>query len=213
MKSHATRVHLIPCFFLVLLFAGNAVYANQVAHYRSKDNSASASFGFPDASGCIWTSIDISVVESMKRFSVENRSFEAYMILSLYIYDKCNGGQRVFSGFSEQSLERGVLAFKGNLGGATVSTETALYDWVSGTTRTVEIDLAWTGVGEIWTGRRRESYLVPGYRQTTRYFGSNRSAEVFGTLLLDGAAIPAGTATTATLYNTRDGSIEIRRER
>jgi hypothetical protein len=212
MRIHPTRVHLLPLFLLFLIFAGNAAFAANSDHYlyHIKDKSAHASFGFPDASGCIWTSINVYAVESAVHASDLDQSSKAYIFVSLNTVDRCNGWWTLSSSSGEQVLDPRMLAFTGNLGGAAVVGDIVLYDRASGTPHTVGLDLTWTGIGESWSGRQSETYQEAAYRYTYRFVGSSRDAEATGTVLLDGAVFSSGTANYANLYNSRNGYMEVR---
>jgi hypothetical protein len=213
MRSHPKRVHLLPLFFLVLIFAGNVAFAADIDHYKYhiKDKSAYAGFNFPDASGCIWTSIYISAAESMSRSSTFDQSSRPYIFVSFYVIDRCDGWRTLSSSYGERFLEPGMLTFK-SLNGAAVAAEVVLDQHLGGTTHTVEIDLTWTGIGEPWSGRQSETYQEAGFRYTYRFVGSSRDAEATGTVLLDGAALPPGTVSSANLYNSRNGYMEFRHD-
>lgn len=214
MGSHPTRVHLIPLFLLFLVFAGNTAFAADVDHYKYqvRGKSAYASFHFFDASGCIHHSMHVSVAEDVVRSSSFDRYSSSYLGVSLYVVDRCDGWRTISSSHGSRVLEPGMLAFKGNLGEATVAAEVVLSDQVSGNTRTVGVDLTWTGTGEAWSGRERSVSEGGGYRSSYRYVGSSRDAEASGTVLLDGAELPAGTDAYAVLYNSRSGSMEVSRQ-
>lgn len=213
MRIRPMRVRLIPLFLLCLIFAGSAVFAADVNHYRYqfKGKSAYASFQFSDASGCIWTSMYIYASEDVTRSSSFDRFSRAYLGASLHVVDRCDGWRTISSSYGEQALEPGMLAFKGNLGGATIAAEVALEDRVTSAIQNVEIKLTWTGIGEAWTGRTHETSQGGGYRYTSRYVGSSRDAEANGTVLLDGVTLPAGTAY-ASLSNSRSGFFEVLRQ-
>lgn len=214
MRSHPTRAHPIALFLFILLCAGNVAFAgnSDQIKYHLRGKSAHASFHFPDASGCIWTSIFFSAVEDVSQYPGIDRSSSAYIAVTLLVVDRCDGWRWLFYSNDSRTVEPGMLAFKGNLGGATAMADFALYDQVSGIVHTLDIDLTWTGIGQHWAGGWRESSQEPGFRYDARFDGSSREAETIGTVLLDGAALPAGTEISATLNNSRNSYIEISRQ-
>jgi hypothetical protein len=213
MRSHPTRARPLLPFLLIVLCAGNAAFAgdSDQIRYHSKGRAAGASFHFPDASGCISTWIYVTAEESVTWEPGTDRSSGAYLGITLLIIDRCDGWRALFRGNSSPTLEPGMLTLQGNLERATAVADVVLQDPLSGITHTVAIDLAWKGTGEHWTGSEREIYQQPGYRYDARSNGTIREAETTGTVLLDGAPLPAGTEISAGLHNSRLRYVEISR--
>lgn len=206
MRSNPARIHLLSLFLLI--FAGNAAFAADV--YRVRGKLAYAGISIHDASGCVQTSVYISAAEQVSHS--RGTEWSSGIVVWLSAYDQCNEGRTVASGYGDLSLDPGMLEFKGNAG-ATAAVEVAVFDSISGTYRTVEIDLTWTATkDERWSGRSRDVWQAAGYRYTAEFTGSNRSADAIGAVLLDGIAISSGSMDFAFLQYTREGSIEIDRQ-
>jgi hypothetical protein len=100
----------------------------------------------------------------------------------LYLVDTCSewGWDVIVSAHGQAELRRNDFTMTGNLGRARLRTTIDVFDWMSGTTVPVEVDLTWRGVDEPWRWKERIHDDVGGLRTRYRHDSIGRSAEVTG---------------------------------
>lgn len=165
----------------LLLPASAGAATNQ---YRAQGETVVASFATVDATGCIWTYIEVYAYAN--RVRVDSGPSDPATGLDLYIngFDQCQGGSPVYDLYTGALVPSSALDVNGGLQSASLQATVDAFNWVTGTYEPVAIDLTWTGEGEALRGHTTSSATFPGGRYTTRLNGSYRLASVAGSVTL-----------------------------
>jgi hypothetical protein len=91
-----------------------------------------------------------------------------------------------------------AFVIDGQLASARLSATVEVYDYLTDTMRTLEVDLAWTGTSDVVRGTDHFHEQTPAYTLNRHFNGASRAALAAGTIW-DGAAnlIPEPTANAA----------------
>lgn len=195
---------------LTLLSLTAPALAVTTEQYKFKGESASAFFYQND--GCNSTYVDVYAFENVTKNApgAPTKQSEVYIYYSNY--NRCTVTESYGSGASKNPI------FKSNksLQSASLNGTFTVTDYLSGPTvkrapltKTVELALTWTGVGDIYRGNNHSRNQGPGYISNFRSVGAYRDAKVAGTVTLDGTDLIANLSSNASLSFSISGSLFI----
>ncbi len=179
----------------------------EISHFQFRGRSAYAGFTDTDSMSCISTSVSVSLYEN--RFQQMPGPPQPEAALEIYFsqYDYCQNAY-LFSGGGWAPLPAQAFDISQSLQSASVTATIDVFDGISGAQNSVTIDLDWTGVGETFHGISRNQTITPHYKHISRSSGSNREAQVSGTILLGTKNLAAGSSW-ASLYSSQSGYLSI----
>lgn len=130
------------------------------------------------------------------------------------IFDSCNF--RFINGFAEMDITE--AAFNGNLTSAHVTATATIeyfdeFSMTTTNTETFNINIDWTGSGEVYTGMYNSNYSGAGYRTISRTTGTNRTAEVSGSISSDTISVILGESSWADMGRATYSNISIYKNR
>lgn len=129
-----------------------------------------AIFQSMDDSGCIDTRV---VIET---------GAEYLNSISVTQHDICQG-QLIMEAYGNKPLTKSEIRYTGNLGSTRLKTTVQLTDFVRNLTFDVQVDLKWTGTGQINQYHQHQNYSpFPGCHINQQIWGQYRSARVSGTV-------------------------------
>jgi hypothetical protein len=171
--------------------------------FQFKGEHAYAFFGQSD--GCSDTGVDVSVYDSVTRSSPGRATPQTEAYLYYYSYNYCTGTYS--SGYGSSSN----VTFTSNnqLSSATLNGTFSIYNYTSDTTKTANVALTWTGVGDTFRGSSHSRYQGPGYTSNERSVGSSRTAQVSGSVTVDGNNLISGLSGAGVLSSSNSGSVQI----
>ena len=170
---------------LMLGVFGQYTTASAAEMYKWKGPGADAYFSSWDESGCVATDVSVFTRDETFQNPPGRPSENSFVYLTIYQYDYCLGQQlRSAEGFAWIGANDLQVAKK--LGSATLSTSLSLYDWTSDTYFDVYVDLTWNATGPAVKEKSQYRSHAPGCKYHSRFQGTFRSAEVYGTVT-DGA--------------------------
>lgn len=202
MKTHPMRLRL-ALLTLLALALGLGAASGDVYRHNEQERSVDADFYFEDASGCIYTSIIVFV----DRERTPEGGSTGYM--GLFRADRCAGDRALLNVRESLTPAPGEMSFQGHLASATLTTTFEAFDAVSGSTRTVHVDLLWTATDRTYQSLYRAGYFVPDYRFTLRQHGMSRPAQATGSILIDGEEMILGPSSDAAITDSKVWSIEV----
>jgi hypothetical protein len=163
----------------------------EVYHYRSSGPGASA--GFSDfTSGCIASSVGLSVSKGRYTEGEPEPSLGAYLNLFIVEYDLCTGEEYpvlISERFALVPIPVESFQTQGGVGGlqsASLQVTVDTYNEFTGNVDPVTIDLTWTGMGPVTHGHHNENVSYPHIRQILNFLGTQRNATVSGSVIVDG---------------------------
>ncbi len=124
-------------------------------------------------------------------------------------YDYCNGTMRS-SGYG--SVINPEFTIDKQLNSATLNETFTVYDESSGTQKSVDVALTWTGTGDTYRGNSHYHYQGPGYMSNYRSVGSDRNAQVSGSVTLDGTNIIENLSSFSLMNSSNSGSVTVTRK-
>lgn len=175
-----------------------------------KGGDASADFGSVSSDGCVFTNAEIQPFQNLTRpGNVTNQMVS----VSISVFDVCGAGQLVAaSNFDSNTQDlnfSGTIQFGDHLSTARVQGTAIMFNFLSNTTFTATIDVAWQGYGPTTRSFSSQHSRAPGVIANTHFNGDFRSAEASGTLT-DGTTNFAATPTLdAQLDDVSSGDIQI----
>ena len=174
-----TTLKLLMVLVLALTTFMQHSSASAASTFKFRDEGAFAFFSSVD--GCILTDVSIFASDSNSQTPPGPGSPSSGTGLFISQYNLCTGEQLLGAeGFAP--LADPDFQISGRFESATLSATVSVFDYVSGNTFDVFVDLTWTGVGSLSReGFKFRSHL-PGCKVHTRFRGTFRSAEVSGTV-------------------------------
>jgi hypothetical protein len=186
---------------------------SEVLHSKLKGPSLYASFNDFDPVSCVFTMASFSINE-MQTVDASGAAFSG-PLLSLYIdqYSLC-GGHGGAEYFAQELLPDGALhTDSARMSSASLQvTIYASYERGQPKIVPINIDLVWTGDGDVSTGHTSRITSNRFFRTMTRSHGTTRRATVSGTMLLWGENV-ADTDSFALLGYSHSGSITVQKPR
>lgn len=170
--------------------------------YRLRGESASASFYTYDDCGS--TNVYVSAYNNITKERPGAPTSQMSADISYYSYNYCTG--TYLSGYGSSSNAN--FTIDNQLNSAALRGTFTVYDYSSQTTKTAEVDLTWTGVGEKSSGKSNYTYQTPTVVYRSRYNGDSRDAQVAGTVTLDGTNLIANLSSYGYLSSFRSGTLE-----
>jgi hypothetical protein len=185
----------------VLSLSLPALAAN-VERYQVKGQSASAYFSKYDNCGYSSVSVDAFTNRTKEEQGAPTEQMGAY----LYYYNNnyCTGTYSSGYGYSPNAN----FTINNNLNSASLTGTFSVYDYSSGTTKTVDVKVNWTGTDDYSSNSKSsDTYQTPDFLVRSSYKGDSRSAQVSGSAILDGIDLIANTSySSGTLRSIKSGS-------
>jgi hypothetical protein len=188
------------------LSAGNAAAANTF-HSTFRGSQVTAYFFSVDPSGCIVTDAYVSAVDG--RIKTEGSpTADSTAWVGVSMYDSCTG-TLLSSASGSAVLASDALQIDPKLESATLNASIEAFDWLSGSPITLDVELTWTGSGEVTSSKYHQQYTSPGYRVHSRGDGSFRAASAVGSISNGSVEFASAPSLYGDLSSVKSGYIEI----
>ena len=207
MRNHPARLRLAILTLFALALGSDAAMGD-VYRYQYKGEGADAEFHLQDASGCIVTSARVFVLGGRERGTGVDPSTLPTGYIDLYRTDVCAGNQ-LLSAVAYGTFDPAEFEIHGHLASATFTTTFTAYDSVSGTNRTIAVDLIWIATERTVQVIDRYNIHGPGYRIRNRTHYMTRPAQATGRIVLDGEEFLSAPANSASIGDFRTGIFEV----
>ncbi len=158
-----------------LLVAPNQSYGNE--HYRYKGRSVWVDFWYE--SGTVYGSIIVTAADFMEKDGPGQPDKSQRCTVNVWLYD-WDLGEDVMD--MSGSFSIGDEEFLWTQRYASLNVVVSMYDLVSDSMKDVYINLEWFGEDQVWKGNNFGHSRF--YKR--RWNGSERSAEIAGTMMIDG---------------------------
>lgn len=187
---------------LTVLSLSLPVVAANVNKSQFKGENAYATFYQYD--GCNSTSVSVSAFTNITKSApgAPTDQMGAYLYYDNYNY--CTGTYSSSSGESPNA----TFTIDNQLKSASLKGTFALYDYYSGTTKTANVNLTWTGTGDLFRNRSSYTYQTPTSLTRYRSNGENRDAAVSGSVTVDGTNVITNLSSYGSLYSSSNGTFE-----
>jgi hypothetical protein len=164
--------------------------AAEVLRMQYSGPTAKAWFSHTDERGCI---VDMVSIKASQGRAKQGGQPEAASQIFVWVwqYDACsdpNSLVTLFDGMVRTSLPAGALQVNRRLDTATLNTTVDVYDYVSGTTHSVAINVGWTATGDARYVKESDQVRVGSYIFSQRFESTSRPAQASGSVSLDNSA-------------------------
>lgn len=192
---------------LTVLSLSLPAMAATTTRYQVKGQNANASFYQYD--GCNSTDLYVFAADSVTKDApgAPTSQKEANIYYSNYNY--CTGTGSYGYGSSQNATFTTKQLDSASLNGTFTVTEFS--GDTSGTSKTLNVALTWTGTGDTYRGNSHSHFQGPGYSSNSRYVGAYRDAQVSGSVTLDGKNLISNLTSYASLNSSTSGYREFTR--
>jgi hypothetical protein len=185
--------------------AAQAASAAGAERYDFKGDNAYADF-FTE-SGCVVTYVSIFATDDRTRSGPEGSASRSGAYASMYQYDSCTW-QQLKSAYGYTELAPDAFQLRGQ--DANLATTVELFDYVSGSSIPVTIDVTWTATGSSSTGISHYLYRSPSFKEIYHSVGTYREASAVGTMTTsDGTNLTPNPTSYAALASSKSGYLQI----
>jgi hypothetical protein len=155
--------------------------------FLNRSRIVNASFSSTDPSGCITADVFLFAAEASPHDPPGPAQPLAAVSLSIYQFDNCTGATLLSAGSSGfVSVPKEDIQVLGRSDSATLSTTLEVFDFVSNTSLSVNIDLTWTATGDPTHINERSLVQSPGSLVLARSSSVAREAEASGSISVRG---------------------------
>jgi hypothetical protein len=194
------------CFALVfgILILHTAVWAADTFSVRGP----SASSGFSRTEGCITTEVFVFATEVKFHDPPGPPTPVSFADVGLFQFDDCTR-TTLQEAFGDATLTDEAFQVSRKLTSATLKATVQVTDEISGSTSTLDIDLTWTGTGELVRETDRFHSHAPGVNFQSRFNGRFRDAEASGSVSLGGMNLAQQPSEFARIGSVKEGEVTI----
>lgn len=203
------RIALVVVVFCIALSVAvnPAAAKTETFHFSFKGQFAEALFSTFDETGCIETFAYVAAQEG--KVKVDGRpAVDSFAIVNLIQFNFCTG-EFLLDAFGFATLAPDEFIIDKKLNQATLTTTIVVDEFVTGTSFSVEVNVAWTGVGETSTVKDHFQIKEPGFKLNSRFMGTFRLAEASGTVSGLGMNFTPEPAFFAQMGNVKTGEVAI----
>jgi hypothetical protein len=157
--------------------------------------------------GCVETNAFVFANNGRAKYSGDPTYRESFASVSIFAIDSCSLSPLV-SAVGAAALAPGEFVTQGRFGSASLHATVEAFDYLSGNTFPLRVDLEWSGRGDTIGTKYHTQSTGPGYRITTRFSGTWQQAEASGTVISPMAYV-SGLSAWASLGETKSGVLEV----
>jgi hypothetical protein len=192
-----------------------ATRASATAVNRSRvqvrELAADAFFSSIDPSGCVETGVFVFGAEQAQKVGPGKPATGPLAFVSIFEFDFCtNQLLRDISGFTRDAV---FQANRNKLTEARLQATILAFDNLSGTEVLVEVDVAWTGTGDLFSISNRFRLKQPGLLVSQWSKGTFRAAAASGTVEVGGENFATDATSFAQIFRARSGEFVLERTR
>lgn len=174
--------------------------------FKFKGQSASAYFSSADPSGCIYTDVSVYASEQISASQPGPGSPSSGTNVSIYQYDACTGTQLLAAdGFAP--LADADFEVSKKLESAKLNATVNVFDYVSGTSFDVSLDLTWTGTSSLGHQMSHFQYQFAGCHQNLHTNGTFRFAQAIGAVSAGTTEFAPSPAVDASIFSAKSGDV------
>jgi hypothetical protein len=205
-----TRMLLVVSLALVLLALALPARAAgaETLHLSFDGLTADASFDSQDPSGCVGTFASVTADDGHFRTGTGRLEKASTATIVVSQFDDCTG-TLLFAAEGFAVLAPGEFQIDDKLTAATLTATIEVFDFVSGASFPLDVNVSWIGVGDPFTSKDRFHQTFPGFKVLKRFDGTARTASASGTVSDGTTNFTPEPASFATLASVRRGELDI----
>jgi hypothetical protein len=191
-----------------------AATATTQSRTQVRQLAASAFFQGFGPTGCVINVVSVTGAEETRKVSAGKPTTGPLAIVSLHQIDFCGGGETetvvhdILAQTNEGTFQAGPKLTEASLKATLTGT-----DFVTGAEVTVEVDVTWTGTGELRFESQNNLFRLGSLLLHFNFKGTFRDATATGTVSLAGENFTRGPALFADIERVRSGQMELIRAR
>jgi hypothetical protein len=128
--------------------------------------------------------------------------------VTIFQFDNCTGAT-LLAAFGQATLTDQAFQVNRELTSATLNATLQVTDVVAGSTSNVDVDLTWTGTGQLTRESDRFHLRAPGSIFQSRLNGTFRGAQASGSVSLGGVNLATQLSIFAQIASVKSGSVTI----
>ncbi len=205
MRTRLLAVVSLAFVLMALALPARAAGA-ETLHFSFQGQTADAFFSSTQA--CVVTDVGVFAVDGRVKTGPGRPAVESTASIFISQFDVCTGTQLLAAdGFAV--LAPGEFQIEEQLTAATLTATIEVFDFVSGTSFPVDVNVSWTGFGDTFTIKERFHQRSPGFRANFRMDGTFREATAAGTVTDGTTNYTPEPAVFAQLGSVRKGEVVI----
>jgi hypothetical protein len=174
----------------------------------NRSRMVNASFSSTDPSGCITANVLLFATKASPHDPPGPVQPLAAVSLSIYQFDNCTGATLLSAGSSGfVTIPKDGIQVLGRSDSATLSTTLEVFDFVSNTPLSVNIDLTWTATGDPTHMNERSLVQSPGSLVLARYSSIARESEASGSVSVGGTNFTPEPSVSAGIASVQNGQV------
>jgi len=184
--------------------------AADAIQYRYSANTATAWFDSWDSLGCVETRAFVWAWDGTTKLDGARPTSDRGVSVTVDKFDFCTNTV-IVEARGDSPLPSDEFVIGKQLDAATLHTTVDVYDWVSDFTFPVEVNLSWSGSGDLEEGFSHSVYHTSSYSIVTNDRGAFRNADATGTVSDGSTDYAVGPPVLSQLASTRHGEMSITR--
>jgi hypothetical protein len=185
--------------------------ASETTHFSFQGQTANAFFSSTDPGGCVVTSVFVLANDGRTKTGPGGPLAESFAFVAVSQFNQCTETQ-LLNAEGSAVLAADDFQMDSRLTAATLDTSIELFDFVSGTSFPVDVNLAWTGSGDTLTQRSHFQINAPGLKVNERFSGTLRGATATGTVTAGTTNFTPEPSVFAELFSAKSGEVVITHE-
>lgn len=182
--------------------------ATTVAKFSFKGTSALASFYSVD--GCIVTEAVVTAVDGEAKNRLTGHTSNSLVDVIAVVYDQCQDTTLRYYYGSAIALAPEQFTIGQKQSTATLTASVPVYDFISGTTTNLAVDLTWTAISGPVSEKSTYKLVLPdGSRYQQSFSGIRADASATGTVSDGSINFTPSPSQSAVISSTKSGSLEI----
>ena len=185
--------------------------ATRASRYQIREVAASAGFESFDPSGCVETSVFVLGAAQTTKERPGKPATGPLAFVAVFQSDFCTG--ELLRDIEGETREATFQADRGRLTTARLRATTAGFDFLAGEEVRVEVDVTWSGTGELAPVSNRFRLQEPGLVVRQWFEGAVREAAASGTVAVGGENLTPNAPDFAQIFRAREGELDVVRTR
>jgi hypothetical protein len=207
MRTRLLAVASLAFVLMALTLPARAAPA-ETLHFSFKGQFAEALFSSTDPSGCVVTEVFVAADDGRVKTGPGMPEVESVAFIFISQFDVCTQTQLLAAdGFAV--LAPDAFQIDRQLTAATLTATIEVFDFVSGTSFPVEVNVSWTGFGDTFSVKDRFHLKAPGFKVNSRFDGTFRDATASGTVTDGTTNFTPEPAVFADMGSVKQGEVDI----
>jgi hypothetical protein len=205
MRTRLLAIVSLAFVLMALALPARAAPA-ETLHFSFQGQTADAFFSSTE--GCVVTDVGVFAVDGRVKTGPGRPAVESTASVFISQFDFCTQTQLLAAdGFAV--LAPGEFQIAADLTSATLTATIEVFDFVSGTSFPVDVNVSWSGSGDTFREKQHFHFTAPGFKANFRMDGTFREATAAGTVTDGTTNFTPEPAVFAQLGSVKQGEVVI----